>query len=376
MMNVKLIRYVDKYVFGGFILIFFWLKYLFVGQKKRIIHHPKKILVIRLWALWSSLLTFPMIKQLQGHYGKDVQYDLLATSRNIGVFKNQWYFGQIYNLFSLKGALKMLLSFKKYDIVIDAEEYFMISAFLSLRTGKINVWYTNIMVRWLAYNSGIFYNDQQHSLVTTLDLIKKIGIDYTIPEYMEPLVYVQKDTIRVDAFLSAYTWTFVCMHTWWAETAKERSWPQKKWIQLIIALCEKYPTLYVFLSGTDFEKDIVQNILHELPQKYHSHVLNICWTFNLFEFAYLLEKCDLMISNDTWPMHLAAAMRTKTIGLFGPELPRKFGPWPLGKNIWLYKWKGLAFINVHLAQWKKDNEYSIDRISVEDVMKEIKILKW
>jgi ADP-heptose:LPS heptosyltransferase len=60
-----------------------------VGKKKHIIQHPKTILIVRLWALGSSLLTFPMIKQLQDYYGKDVQYDLLATSRNIGVFKNQ-----------------------------------------------------------------------------------------------------------------------------------------------------------------------------------------------------------------------------------------------------------------------------------------------
>lgn len=375
-MMISFFRFIDKYLIWFFLLIFFRLKHIPFVNKNKIKQSPKKILVIRLWALWSSLLTFPMIKQLQHHYGKDVQYDLLATSRNIGVFKNQWYFGQIYNLFSLKGMLKMILSFKKYDIVIDAEEYFMVSSFFSLWTGKINVWYTNIMIRWLAYNSGIQYNDQQHSLVTTLDLIKKIGIDYKKPEYMEPLVYTQKDTIKVDDFLSRFTWTFICIHAGWAETAKERAWPQTKRIQLILTLCEKYPDMYIFLSGTNFEKDIVQNILHELPKKYHTHVLNICWKFTLFEFAYLLKKCSLMVSNDTWPMHLAAAMKTKTIGLFGPELPRKFGPWPLGKNVWLYKWKWKAFINVHLAQWKKDNEYSIDKISVDDVMREIKILKW
>jgi hypothetical protein len=71
------------------LLCFFWLKYLCVKNKKSRISHPKKILVIRLWALGSSLLSFPMIKQLQDYYGKSVQYDLLATSRNIGVFQNQ-----------------------------------------------------------------------------------------------------------------------------------------------------------------------------------------------------------------------------------------------------------------------------------------------
>lgn len=84
LMNVRLLRCIDKYVMGFFILILFRLKYLSVSPKR-----PKKILVIRLWALGSSLLSFPMIKQLEDHYGKDVRYDLLATSRNSGVFKNQ-----------------------------------------------------------------------------------------------------------------------------------------------------------------------------------------------------------------------------------------------------------------------------------------------
>lgn len=366
-MNVKLSRFLDKYIFGLLILIFFWLKYL-VGKKRHTIQHPKRILIIRMRALGSSLLTFPMIKQLEDYYGKNVEYDLLATSRNIGVFKKQWYFSQMYNLFSVKGFLKMLFSFKKYDIVIDAEEYFMISAFFSLWTGKINVWYTNIWVRWIAYVCGVEYNDHNHSIINSLNLIEKLGIHYHVPAAMEPLHYTQADMIKVDEFLLKYPWMLVCMHTWWAETAKERAWPQHKRLKLIEQMIERYHDIHIFLSGTHFEKEIVQHIFHTLPSKYHDRVINICGRFNLFEFAYLLKKCSLMISNDTGPMHLAAAMWTKTIGLFGPELPRKFGPWPLDKNIGLYKWKGQAFINVHLAQRKKDREYTIDKVTVQDVL--------
>ena len=107
-MNVKLLRFLDRYVMGFFILILFWLKYFFLGKEENTIHHPKKILVIRLWALGSSLLTFPMIKQLEDYYGENVQYDLLASSRNIGVFKHQGYFDTLYNLFSWKDILKLL----------------------------------------------------------------------------------------------------------------------------------------------------------------------------------------------------------------------------------------------------------------------------
>ncbi|MEI7919914.1 MAG: glycosyltransferase family 9 protein [bacterium] len=100
----------------------------------------------------------------------------------------------------------------------------------------------------------------------------------------------------------------VCMHTGGAETAKERARPQYKRVQLIEKMIGKYPDIHIFLSGTHFEKQIVQDILHKLSSEYRSHVTNICGMFNLFEFGYLFTKCNLMISNDTGPMHLAAAM--------------------------------------------------------------------
>ncbi|MFA5747953.1 MAG: glycosyltransferase family 9 protein [Candidatus Absconditabacterales bacterium] len=375
-MNVKFLRFVDKYFFGFFILCFFRLKYFFVNKKKNIINHPKKILVIRLWALGSSLLTFPMIKQLENHFGNDVKYDLLASSRNIGIFKNQGYFNQTYNLFKIKDIIKLIFSFKKYDIVIDAEEYFKISSFVSLLVGKITIGYNNLWIRKLAYTDPIHYIPNEHNLINCISLLNPLGVKTYKPDFMEPLKYLEKDKIKVDNFLKNSSLvtrhsSLICLHTGGAETSKDRAWPQKKWIELITKILEKNQNVYIFLSGTKFEKNIIQNIIINLSEKYKKNVINICGFFNIFEFAYLLKKCNLMISNDTGPMHLAAAMGTKTIGLFGPELPSKFGPWPLDKNVGLYKGDGEASIKVHLALWGKCSEEMIDRIEVKEVMKYI-----
>jgi ADP-heptose:LPS heptosyltransferase len=90
--------------------------------------------------------------------------------------------------------------------------------------------------------------------------------------------------------------------------------------------------------------------------------------FSLFWFAYLLEKCDLMISNDTWPMHLSAAMWTKTIWLFWPNLPSRFWPYPLNKNVWIYKWNWKTSINVHLGEFEEDKNCNVCKIKIEDVL--------
>ncbi len=371
-MNVKVLRKIDKYLIWFLVLLFFWIKYLFVWNKKKLIKKPKKILVIRMWALWSSLLTFPMIKQLRDHYWEWVQYDLLASTRNIWVYKNQWYFKNMFNLFSLKDLLKLLISFKKYDIVIDTEDYFMISAFMSMLLGKVNVWYKNIKIRWLAYNAWVIYNDQQHATLTFIDLAKNVWVKWIIPENLEKLKYTDQDKVKVDEFLNWLEYSkIICMHTGLAETVKERAWPKNKRVELIQKVIDKDRKIKIVLSGTKREHDSVQNIFVSLPKKYHNNVINICWMFSLFWFAYLLERCDLMVSNDTGPMHLAAAMWTKTIWLFWPELPRKFGPYPLTKNVGLYKGRWEAYIKVHLWIWEKDTEYSVDKISVDDVLEQM-----
>ena len=57
--------------------------------------------------------------------------------------------------------------------------------------------------------------------------------------------------------------------------------------------------------------------------------LNLTGNTSLTSLPALLAKSDWVISNDSGPMHLSAAMGLKTIGLFGPTDPRQYGAYPL-----------------------------------------------
>ncbi|MGH8016866.1 MAG: glycosyltransferase family 9 protein [Opitutaceae bacterium] len=48
----------------------------------------------------------------------------------------------------------------------------------------------------------------------------------------------------------------------------------------------------------------------------------------LDELPAVFERVDWVISNDSGPMHLAAAMDVRAFGIFGPTDPARFGPWP------------------------------------------------
>jgi ADP-heptose:LPS heptosyltransferase len=57
--------------------------------------------------------------------------------------------------------------------------------------------------------------------------------------------------------------------------------------------------------------------------------LNLTGNTSLASLAALVKKADWVISNDSGPMHLAAAMGVRTLGIFGPTDPRQYGPYPL-----------------------------------------------
>jgi heptosyltransferase I len=58
-----------------------------------------------------------------------------------------------------------------------------------------------------------------------------------------------------------------------------------------------------------------------------ARVTNLCGATTLPEMIELLRLCDLLITNDTGPMHVAAALGKPLVALFGPTTPERTGPY-------------------------------------------------
>jgi heptosyltransferase-1 len=55
-------------------------------------------------------------------------------------------------------------------------------------------------------------------------------------------------------------------------------------------------------------------------------IVNLCGKTRIEELQWLLKKCTVFVSNDTGAMHIAAAVGTPVVALFGPTSPESFGP--------------------------------------------------
>ena len=81
-------------------------------------------------------------------------------------------------------------------------------------------------------------------------------------------------------------------------------------------------------SALEFDKKISEspsdlaNLKHDLLGR----VLNLAGVFNLREAAALIDRLDILITPDTGPLHVAAAMKTPTIALFGVANPSSSNP--------------------------------------------------
>lgn len=91
----------------------------------------------------------------------------------------------------------------------------------------------------------------------------------------------------------------------------------------------------------------------------------------ILEYAALLSKVKLLITPDTGPAHLAAAMGTPTVVIYGPTDPRHFHPWANGNQTLLYKDMGCRHYGIGCAH-KRDGicpQSCTQAISPEDVVR-------
>jgi heptosyltransferase II len=369
MASVSLIKFLDKYV-GSLTCL---LLSVFNASRNKNNIVPKTILVIQLWGLGETILTLPAIKALRQKY-KDSSIEVLVTDRNKEVYFNNKDIDnvRILGLNPISIKLFMLLNFKKYDLVIDMEEFLNISSIIAFFVGKHRIGYSH-GIRSYLYTDPIYYNDKQHVVRTFLDLLTPLRIKKRI-DRLPKLSYSRNDKLNIDKLIKKFNIGkkdfIVGFGVGAAESAKSRMWPADRYAKVADYLIKKYKAKLI-LIGNDEEKKFIEGIQGLMENK--SNSFNAAGLINVKEMFYLISLCRLFIGNDSGPMHVAAAQGVRTIGLFGCNLPVRFGPF--GKNNFaIYKKKNKnACINVHKGEvgecrFGKENS-CVKKIQVNDVTK-------
>lgn len=168
--------------------------------------------------------------------------------------------------------------------------------------------------------------------------------------------YVKKHKLKKDS-------AWIGINTGAGSKFETKRWPKKRFLNLVNLLVEKNDAT-VFLLGGGREKKINTWIMEKASDKiYDTGSRN-----SLREFAGFISFLDLVVSSDSLAMHLALALKKKTVVLFGSTCPQEIELYGLGKKI---------FAGVDCSPCYKEtcsDMKCMKAISAEEVSQEIKNL--
>ena len=104
---------------------------------------------------------------------------------------------------------------------------------------------------------------------------------------------------------------------------ENKRWPVEYFAELVRLLAKKFTDTRFAVLGTAENQSLGETIARaEAPR-----CLNLCGRASLLEMVEWLRLSKLMVTNDTGPMHVAAALGKPLAALFGPTEPRRTGPY-------------------------------------------------
>ena len=103
---------------------------------------------------------------------------------------------------------------------------------------------------------------------------------------------------------------------------ENRRWRPEYYAEVADRIMERFPARLFLLGGPGEEA-----IAREIEGKMRHSTFNLSGQLSLNDLTYLISRFDLLITNDSGPMHIAAATGTPVVAIFGPENPMHLRPY-------------------------------------------------
>jgi len=287
----------------------------------------KKILIIKPRGIGDVVLSTILLDNLKAYF-KNAKIDYLTEPFAKPAVENLKYVNKVLTMgkkeFSLKVAMKIRK--EKYDIVIDtwANPRTAQMTFFSGVKYRIGFGYRG---RKYAYNIKASSGRGSHHMAEhNLELLKALDVPIISKKIHYEIKDEENDIAKKfisENFKPGKTIIGIVPSGGWESKRCE----PEKWSEICFALLAKYDCSLLVISGPGDEVD-AEFIKHKLGEKIiHRHKTT------LNRLTALINNCEIIIANDSGPMHIAAALGKPTLGLFGPTDP--YTAYPYGNNEWV-----------------------------------------
>ncbi len=300
----------------------------------------RRVLVTKLRHHGDVLLTSPVFQTLKNH-GPHLEIDALiyrdtlpmltlhpAISKIFAVdreWKQQSLPSQLRNEWRLIRDLRA----RKYDLIVHLTEHprgVWVKRFAGIRYGVARELGARLRPGWNCFTHLYPHesNNRRHTVELHLDALRRIGLEPRKDEMRLVLLAGSDAENSVDVKLTEAglaTKSFIHIHPtsrWFFKT-----WPAENVAGLINRLAHKGHRIVITSAPDQKEMGMVASILASVS----SAVTDFSGQLSLKELAALSARARLFVGVDSAPMHIAAAMRTPVVALFGPSGEVEWTPW-------------------------------------------------
>jgi heptosyltransferase III len=165
--------------------------------------------------------------------------------------------------------------------------------------------------------------NRRHQVELNLDALRRIGLQ---PDPGARKVLFVPGAAAEQRASTLVEPPFVQIHP--ASRWRFKCWPAARNAELIDRLAAEGNRIVI--TGAPDEVTFIREILHKLTV---AKPVNLVGQLSIKELGALTARARLFIGVDSMPMHLAAAMGTPTLALFGPSGEVEWGPWNVQRRI-------------------------------------------
>jgi heptosyltransferase-3 len=174
----------------------------------------------------------------------------------------------------------------------------------------------------------------RHTVECNLDALRRLGFQPSSAERKLVLVPAAMEAERAAALIARQglgSKRFVQLHP--GSRWMFKCWTAEGYAGLIERLADEGWKIAITGAPDQRERELIDAILVALSAAGRAAVVDLTGTLSLRELAALTREARLFVGVDSAPMHIAAAVSTPVVALFGPSGEFEWGPWQVAHRV-------------------------------------------